>query len=108
MIEAEERSLARQELSERLYLMEARLSLTPRADFLRQVHSLKGVARAYGFEGVAALAHALEDEINAFANAAAITLFLDRMHDALDLPEHPHPALIEPLFATIRARLTAA
>ncbi len=108
MFDEEERSLARQELTERLYLIESRLRGMPMGEITRQVHSLKGVARTFGFEGVAALAHALEDEIRDAAGAVVVTLYLDRMHDALDLPEHPHPALIEPLFATIRARLAAA
>jgi HPt (histidine-containing phosphotransfer) domain-containing protein len=71
MIEAQER------------LLSIRKNLEQRTDLgscLRQLHTLKGMARTLGFQDISSLAHELEDQIGPvtgplFANEAALNLF---------------------------------
>ncbi|MFZ5609701.1 MAG: Hpt domain-containing protein [Pseudomonadota bacterium] len=63
------------------------------AEYRRLVHSLKGLARAFGLSGLAALCHACEDGLAAAEPAARITLakrYLERMKELfLDIDSRP-------------------
>lgn len=108
MIDDTDTAAARVDIIDRLDSLEHRLATLDPAQQRREVHSLKGVARAFGFEAVAILAHALESEIDGFGRAAVVTAYLDAMHAAADLPPGPDAASAERLLATVRARLTPA
>lgn len=99
---------ARQEIADRLDALELNLRRLPAREIAQTVHSLKGLAAAFEFKTVAALAHALESEVGGFGRAAMITSYLDCMHDALALGTGEHPGALDKLLASVGARLTAA
>ncbi len=80
MIEDDFESL-HEELSDRLEDIQLLLLAGSQTEVRRQLHSLKGIAKAYGFDDFAAEVHAAEETP---ANVGALQPRLDRMFRLLD------------------------
>ncbi len=105
MIDREELLEVRDDLCLRVQSIELNLPRLSRAALLREVHSIKGVARAYGLNAMATLAHHLEAAIAGEAGGALVTTYLDRMVDALGCNDDP--VTINTLLASVNVRLQA-
>lgn len=62
-------------------------------NFLRQIHSIKGTAGTFGFPSISAVAHRVEDFIEALKNTSAhiseIQIFVDRMREIAESGSNP-------------------
>jgi chemotaxis protein histidine kinase CheA len=105
MIDRETLLEVQDDLCLRVQQIEIRLPRLSRAALLTEVHSIKGVARAYGLTAMATLAHHLESAIAGEAAAALVTTYLDRMVDALGCNDDPQT--IDTLLASVNVRLQA-
>lgn len=78
----------------------------------QEIHSLKGLAAAYGLSVVAGLAHALEQALTGGDGPdvfqVPVIAYLDRMGEALESPDPADPQLLAALLAAIGGRSNAA
>ena len=103
MIDRETLQEVQDDLCFRVQQIELRLPRLSQAALLREVHSIKGVARTYGLTAMATLAHHLESAIAGDAGAALVTSYLDRMVDAIACDDEPRT--INTLLASVNVRL---
>jgi|TARA_R100000501_G_scaffold13151_3_gene24043 HPt (histidine-containing phosphotransfer) domain-containing protein len=82
-MDPEDIDLAREELEARLQAM---TGLTDMPAFQRELHSLKGIAMAYGLRGFAEAAHLIEDRIAEGRASAMLGGLLESLGRELDRP----------------------
>lgn len=104
----EELNEARQALQDRIEDIETALATVSDRALKQQIHSLKGLAAAYGLVVVAGLAHALEQALAEAGRQVPITAYLDRMNEALEASDPADPRLLGVLLGVIDARCHAA
>ncbi len=83
-MEAEDFEIVREELEARLQAM---TGLVDAQAFVRELHSLKGIALAYGLKGFAEAAHLLEDRVAGGANPKTLSPHLAALGRELDFSE---------------------
>jgi HPt (histidine-containing phosphotransfer) domain-containing protein len=99
---------ARQCLTDRVADLEQSIyHLSPRTLF-QEVHSIKGLAQAFGFRVAAGLLHALEDDLQRNGRSGPLLAYLDRTQEAIESDTLDDPAYLELLLASVSARLSAA
>lgn len=92
----------RQVIEDRLHDLEPGLTMMNTALLAREIHSIKGLATAYGLKVCAGLAHALESALARNANRLTVIAFLDRMQDSLDcIDRRDDPAYLEQLLGSV-------
>lgn len=106
-VTAEELAEAREVLGDRLDDLEADLRRLSAQDLAQHIHSIKGLASAYGFKVVAGIAHALESSLAQNGPQTPVLAYLDRMHEALSSSRPDDPALLQGLLETVRVRMHA-
>lgn len=75
---------ARLAVTDRLGDLEVGLSQLSTNDLKQQVHSLKGLAAAYGLVVIESLCHSLEQRLENARDDAAVLAYIDRMNDAVE------------------------
>lgn len=99
---------AKQALGDRIDDLRTDYRHLPADELARQIHSLKGLAAAYGQRAIAGLIHALEDDLRTQGRATPIASYLDMMDDMLDARRGADIAYLELMLATLHSRFTAA
>jgi HPt (histidine-containing phosphotransfer) domain-containing protein len=99
-------------LTDRIDDIEATFAKLTDRQLKQDIHSLKGLAAAYGQAVVAAIAHALENALAQDRRSTPVTAYLDRMREALEaVVQGADPAdrqLLVLLLRLIDARSNAA
>jgi chemotaxis protein histidine kinase CheA len=107
MIDETDLAEARQALTDQLLDLERRLMGLSNRQLMQGLHSLKGLAQAYGLRVVAGVLHEVESEAGRNAPQAVLIAYLDRAHDALEADVQDDPAYLDQLLATAKARIAA-
>lgn len=96
---------ARLAVADRLTDLEAGLLQLSTNDLKQQVHSLKGLAAAYGLIVIESLCHALEQRLESGRDDAAVLAYIDRMNDAAEDDRMDDASAIPALEAEIARHL---
>jgi|GEM_PF-4724399 len=98
----------RQDIARRIDRLEGDLvRLAPR-EVMGQLGAIRTLAHGHGLQAVAALAHALQDELVARGREVAVRAYLERMRDAVDVDTEAQPRFVGLALATIGAGLAFA
>ncbi|QCI80054.1 hypothetical protein E6W36_12680 [Hankyongella ginsenosidimutans] len=96
---------ARLAVADRLSDLEAGLAQLSTNDLKQQVHSLKGLAAAYGLIVIESLCHGLEQRLASGRDDAAVLAYIDRMNDAAEDDRMDDASVIPALEAEIARHL---
>lgn len=99
---------ARLAVADRLTDIEAGLARLPTNDLKQQVHSLKGLAAAYGLIVIESLCHSLEQRLENGRDDTAVLAYIDRMNEAAEDDRMDDASAIPALEAEIARHLQEA